>query len=672
MPFDGRIREFSLLGIDKFNTSCSTFLLTHCHADHLVGLLAKSFSGYVYCSEDTKRLLQLSGKYDRVMPLLQAKRFHEPFEVLLLPPGSSLDSECEPVNVTITLLPAYHCLGATMFLVESDSANVLCTGDIKAEGWWRESLQTMPALSPYINGSKKLDNMYVDMSFSYRREPYIEIPPNNAGIHTAIQLLKDYPEDPEIVFLFHDTTLGFEQAWAFILSYFRGALHVCDAALRRKIDYCAKRDPTNGPSLFAAMKRHKSGNYKKGVFHTCSKGCADLDTQSMPPYTVKIKQCVNFNILDLTGTCFPLRLDTLRVDEKANLKMIRETQLGNRIYELRDRQWVLPKNGTEFLPADVKLIFARHSSYSETARLVEMFSPRQVYPTEDQGSWMNGFVMSRLFGKFCDGNSFIFDEEMAKVYGNYPPDEILDTPVATIDRWDTEECKEEERLIEEVKLTEKVALLNLRKVVSASTFQKKRTPEEQDFVDRRNKDFKLQKITEGRREISYRKFIEEQQEKYYKKYNLPGYKRDYESAKYMRTFNSTLGGSSDYDTDSCSSLSDIFHLKKQISVKDKSSVEDNESTSLGTDGVPETEEKKEKLTSSRQALRRSFIASSFNTYEESLRPNRHSLSSQSCSQSSILFLSEKEPDHERIEYLSKRLLADPSSWRNVNLQSTKL
>lgn len=301
-----------------------------------------------------------------------------------------------------------------------------------------------------------------------------------------------------------------------------------------------------------------------------------------------------------------------------------------------------------------------------------MFSPRQVYPTEDQGSWMNGFVMSRLFGKFCDGNSFIFDEEMAKVYGKYPPDEILDTPVATIDRWDTEECKEEERLIEEVKLTEKVALLNLRKVVSASTFQKKRTPEEQDFVDRRNKDFKLQKITEGRREISYRRFIEEQQEKYYKKYNLPGYKRDYESAKYMRTFNSTLGGSSDYDTDSCSSLSDIFHLKKQISVKDKSSVEDNESTSLGTDGVPETEENKEKLTSSWQALRRSFIASSFNTYEESLRPNRYSLSSQSCSQSSILFLPEKEPDHERIEYLSKRLLADPSSWRNVNLQSTKL
>ncbi|PVH23401.1 hypothetical protein CXQ85_003136 [Candidozyma haemuli] len=633
MPFDGRIREFPLLGVDKFNTSCSSFLLTHCHADHLVGLLSRSFGGLVYCSEDTKRLLSLKKEYQRVLPLLETKKYHEPFEVVLAPLGSSHDSEYHTVTVTVTLLPAYHCLGATMFLVESETKSVLCTGDVRAEDWWRASLNTFPALFPYLNGCKTLDNIYADMTFSYRGEPYIEIPPNNAGIHTAIRLLEEFPRDPEIVYSFHDTTLGFDQSWAFIASYFRAALHVCDPTLRNQIEIVAKSDTVNGPSLAAAMARYNQKNTKRGIFHVCPKGCSDVDSLSEEPYVVKIKQCINFNIMDLTGACFPLSLESLRVDEKANLKMLRQTKLGTRIYNLRDREWVLPKDGTELLPADIKLIFSRHSSFTETARLVSMFRPKQVYPTEDQGSWLNGFMMSRLFGEFCSGQEFTFDKEQQSLYGKLPPQDIIDRPVATVDRWNVDECKEEEKFVEEVSKEESVALINIRKVVQASAFMNKRSAEDQDFVNKRKKDFKLQKITEGRRDISYRKFIEEQQQKYYKKHNLPGYKRDYESAKYQRKFDSTLGGSSDYDTDSCSSSSDIFRMKRPA-------VNESPARKVSHDSSVVDETQPSQPPQARwKAKQGSFVASSFNTYEESLRPKEAVSLSQSCSQTSILFRS---------------------------------
>lgn len=670
MPFDGRIREFPLLGVDRFNTECLAFLLTHCHSDHLVGLLLRSFGGQVFCSEETKKLLSTKKEYQKVLPLLQAIPFHTPFEVELRPLGSSEDNEKDVCLVTVTLLPAHHCHGASMFLVESESANVLCTGDIRAEDWWRRSLTSYPLLFPYLNGIKTLDNLYVDMTFSYRGEPYIEIPPNNAGIHTAIRLLEEFPKDPEIAYCFQDTTLGFDHAWAFIVSYFRSSLHICDTELQEKIEVVAKNDPVNGPSLTAALDRYKKGKSTIGVFHVCPKGCP---ATSNSRFVVKIKQCVNFNIMDMAGACFPLSLDSLRVDEKANLLMLQETKAGTRIYELRGRQWVLPKNGKELLPADVKLIFSRHSSYSETARLISMFSPRQVYPTEDQGVWANGFSMRRLFGDICSGERFTFDEEQASLHGDLSP-VIFERPVATVDRWDADECKKEamfvEKFQEEAKLKKeensKVALINIRKVVQASAFKEKRSAEDQEFVNKRKRDFRLQKMTEGRRDLSYRKFIEEQQEKYYKKHNLPGYKRDYESAKYNRKFDSTLGGSSDYDTDSCSSLSDIFHVTRArtSSSIDKACGSVEKASSIV---IPETQSS----LPPRKGRQGSFVASSFNTYEESLKPQKVDLLPLVCSQSSILFRSEKEPDQVQIDFYYRKLVEDPMGWAGMSLQSTK-
>lgn len=138
----------------------------------------------------------------------------------------------------VTLIEAYHCVGAVIFLIKGGGAevqtacgekrhtkdasgtcldrcrdaSVLCTGDVRTEQWWRAGLRHLPFLQPYMTGEKGLCNIYLDSAFYYRMEPYIEIPPNNMSIHTAVCLLKKYlMDDPEIMFEFTDTTLGFEQ-----------------------------------------------------------------------------------------------------------------------------------------------------------------------------------------------------------------------------------------------------------------------------------------------------------------------------------------------------------------------------------------------------------------------------------------------------------------------------
>ena len=70
--FNGLIEEFPGLSIDRFNNGATTFLLSHYHSDHLVGLDTKSFLGTVYCLEVTKSLLKRDHKYGHVLKFIRA------------------------------------------------------------------------------------------------------------------------------------------------------------------------------------------------------------------------------------------------------------------------------------------------------------------------------------------------------------------------------------------------------------------------------------------------------------------------------------------------------------------------------------------------------------------------------------------------------------------------
>lgn len=643
--FDGNIIEFPGLAVDRFNTGASVFLLTHCHMDHVIGLLNKSFGGLIYCSKETKLLLAIKPEFKNVLSLVKTVPYNEPTRIE------------HSLSITITLIPAYHCLGASMFLVEGDKKAVICTGDIRAERWWTQTLLNLPSLFPYLNRLKELDNIYLDSTFSGRREPYIEIPPNNAGVYTAICLLKNYPkDDPEITFSFQDVVLGFEQSWAFIMSYFGSALHVSNPTLRKLLQLVVDHDLVNGPLLKRALVKYPKSN--KGIFHACRNEC----TEASNAYVVKIKQCVYFNIMDFAGVFCPLSLDTLEKDELAQLKLVRTTKKGNKIFELRGREWILPKDTKELLPSEVKLVFSRHASYSEIKDFVALFRPKQVYPFVDyNASWMNGFVMARLFGSVCSGSDFYYDTIQRKKYGQYPPKDIMDREVVTIDRWDAEECRKEELFVHEVLAAsvqeEHPALINIRKVIRVPAFKKFRTKDEQEFVDKRNKNMSLQKIVEGRHEVSYKKFIEIQQKLYYKRHNHPLYERDFESEKYNRVFDSTLGGSSDYDTDSCSSSLDLLTMCTRSPTRaEKESSE-----------ISETQRSNEAPRS--RKMQRSFVRSSFDSFEESIYPTKRKQPGSVCQR--IYYHPEAAPNELQIERISHDIAANPRIWFARELQSTK-
>ena len=671
--FDGVLREFPFIGLDRFNTSALVFLLTHCHADHLSGISNKSFTNLVYCSKETKMLLALDKKLTKSLKMVKAVPYNVRTRLETPPDASNA--------IYITLIEAYHCLGASMFLVEelSESASVancsqssdynvdqvsravLCTGDLRAEQWWRESVHQSPALFPYLKGDKSLDCIYFDSTFAYRGEPFIEIPPNNHGIHAAVSMLREYPRsDPEIEFEFSDTTLGFEQAWAFILSYFGGSLKVHSKHLAQKLELVAEYDRINGKTLKSAMTRFYAKK-EAAVFH----GGAPSDSDSI---LVKIKQCINFNIRDYTGICCPIPLNS--VPSISELQLIRETKAGNKLFEYLDRLWILPYGGTKLLPLEVKLIFSRHSSYSEVRAFLEMFTPRQVFPCFYSPTvWRNGFSMARVFGHLCIESKSSYDEMMVSLYGALPK-EVVTRSIATINRWSISECEKEEIFIKEIMKQDELlpqeeplkgpALLNLRKVVRVPFLKNERSSKDFDFIKGRHKDFSLQKMTEGRRSLNYEKFVQKQQMLYYKKHNLPQYKRDYQSPKYSKDFTSALGGSSDYDTDSCGSSLDLL-ARTRKSVCASGSAHQRSFIACSQPGLFWKVQKD--VSRHPSFTRNSLVKSSFDSFEEDMSPPKHD--GQRTEQ--IYYNLEGHVDFTNIDELSTSLMHAPRIWQEMQL-----
>lgn len=236
----------------------------------------------------------------------------------------------------------------------------------------------------------------------------------------------------------------------------------------------------------------------------------------------------------------PLLAANISAAETEKLLLVDETSLGNKIYKFRQRLYILPKNGVELLPADIKLVFSRHSSFSEIFKFVSLFNPRLLYPcTYSKASWLNGFSMLRLFGI----KNTTYDSIMNNLYGPL----TNNVPVANINRWLIAQCEKEQNLV--------------RKLLSGSIDRYRFMGQFLFSLILHNKDYhievektiRLQKLVAGRRD-DFKEFIEQQQNKYaffselcwdQGNDNLPQYHR--------------LGGHTDSDTDRNSSK-EMFRL----------------------------------------------------------------------------------------------------------------
>lgn len=413
--FQGEIHEFPGVFVDRFNGTGEVYLLTHCHQDHLQGLLNNSFCGRVYCSALTKSTLELDTRYIHASRFFKVKEYNETFAV-----------ETLLGKVTITMIPSYHCPGSSMFLLESSTKSVLITGDVRAESWWTSSLIKNPHLFPYITGLRTLDQLYLDTTFSYRGEPYIYIMPNSEGIFAAIELLKLYPFDSDLSFSFVDSVSGSEEAWIQIARYFNGSL-VTNGMLQKRIELYK-----NSLNLRYAVisLSEKSPVFKVG------------NTPDSTPIIITIKQIINLNAMEYASQFLPRNICEIDLSSASSLVT---TKNGHQIYMLDGRKWLLPKGGSELLPTCIPLMFSRHSSYQESRSLVALFSPKLVYPcTESKMSWLNGFTVARVFGDVCTNTEadHRFDIDRFQKFG-YPLPEVINREVAFISKWSLSQCVDE-------------------------------------------------------------------------------------------------------------------------------------------------------------------------------------------------------------------------------------
>ncbi|XP_041983449.1 protein artemis-like [Aricia agestis] len=163
--FNGIIHEIPGVVVDNFENPVQkrarAFFLSHCHLDHIQGLFSlelfnylKEFEVFIYTTELNAAIINNEKKYD----------FMEFIKVL--PKGSTLITlpslrNTQEEFVTVTLVPAGHCAGSTMFLFKTKTYTILFTGD------FRININDISKYKAFHENYEviKIDTLYIDTTF---------------------------------------------------------------------------------------------------------------------------------------------------------------------------------------------------------------------------------------------------------------------------------------------------------------------------------------------------------------------------------------------------------------------------------------------------------------------------------------------------------------------------
>lgn len=193
-PFYKVMPGFSIC-VDAFRygavKDCNAYFLSHFHSDHYVGLTASWRHGPIYCSGVTGRLVKQQLKVDPkwVVEL----EFDSRFEI----PGTD--------GAWVTMIPANHCPGSSMFLFEKKThrgpnsrlQRILHCGDFRAcrEHVSHEGLK--PDVLDEVSGKlkqQKIDICYLDTTYL---NPRYSFPPQMDVITACAELCVSLNSSPD-------------------------------------------------------------------------------------------------------------------------------------------------------------------------------------------------------------------------------------------------------------------------------------------------------------------------------------------------------------------------------------------------------------------------------------------------------------------------------------------
>ncbi|RDA84216.1 hypothetical protein CP532_0268 [Ophiocordyceps camponoti-leonardi (nom. inval.)] len=166
---------------------CEAYFLSHFHSDHYIGLSASWKHGPIYCSKVTgslvKKQLRTASKW--VVEL----EFDKPFDV-------------SGTGVTVTMIPANHCPGSSLFLFEKPlgggrTRRILHCGDFRA----CPSHLTHPLLRPdvidSITGKKRQQTIHMCYLDTTYLNPRYSFPRQDDVINACAELCASISPDPE-------------------------------------------------------------------------------------------------------------------------------------------------------------------------------------------------------------------------------------------------------------------------------------------------------------------------------------------------------------------------------------------------------------------------------------------------------------------------------------------
>ncbi|XP_060850020.1 protein artemis-like [Rhopalosiphum padi] len=283
-------KELSFIGIDSFEShllNCSTFMLSHFHKDHMRGIQDHSFQ---VTFNNTKNMMLYASpltitflKRNKTINLREDKliSLEIGFPNLLKVHSDIFEYIC------VTLLPAGHCPGSVMFLIEAGAHRILYTGDFRIQ------LQDFKLFKPLLidnegnRGPKNISALYLDTTFASKK--YYEFPMRKESSANLIKLVEEWlHQDPNNkICLWMPGYVGIEFAIVEVAKHFKCSVHV------------HKQKYEELYSSIAELDNFVTPIYTNNRIHACSKNECDTDNINCMKLNKNVK-CVQLNALAFT------------------------------------------------------------------------------------------------------------------------------------------------------------------------------------------------------------------------------------------------------------------------------------------------------------------------------------------------------------------------------------